>query len=327
MIDELAAGVIDGNRRALGKAITLVESRNYEHRIQASKLMDKIMPKTGNSIRLGISGTPGVGKSTFIESAGKEILGKGYKLAVLAVDPSSPRSKGSILGDKTRMQYLSAHKDTFIRPSPAGRELGGVASRTREAILLCEAAGYDFILVETVGVGQSEYVVNSMVDLFVYLQLPNAGDQLQAIKKGILEVANVILINKSDGKNIQSARRAKADLDLALNLIYQNDHESKPQVSLISSLEETGIDQFVTEVLKSIELRRNDNRFITARKEQAAEWYAEEVKRLFLDRIFEDEDVKAKYQSLIDRVRNLKLSPKQAALRFVQYREKMRDLR
>ena len=316
MTQNLAQSIISGNRRALGKGITLIESTRPEHRVEACTLMDQIMPHTGKSIRIGISGTPGVGKSTFIEALGKYVLKKNYRLAVLAVDPSSPIGSGSILGDKTRMQYLSAHKNTFIRPSPSKGHLGGVASKTREAILLCEAAGYDFIIVETVGVGQSEFVVNSMVDQFLFLQLPNSGDQLQGIKKGILELANFILVNKCDGTHVQAAKRAKVDLDLALNLIYQSRPDEKPDVKLISSLEETGLDEVLEHIEALIDSSKKNSAFESRRKNQAVHWFEEEVRDSLLRELFSIESIKIKYDKEKDLVENLQKSSRQAAAEF-----------
>ncbi len=201
--------ILDGNRRALAKAITLVESHLPEHIEQAQALLDQVLPHTGNSLRIGISGVPGVGKSTFIEAFGLYLISQGKKVAVLAVDPSSPLAGGSILGDKTRMEHLARDERAFIRPSPTSGSLGGVANKTRESILLVEAAGYDVVLVETVGVGQSEYEVAGMVDFFTVLMLPNAGDELQGIKKGILELADALLINKADGDSVNLAEKTK----------------------------------------------------------------------------------------------------------------------
>ena len=233
--------ILKGNRRALAKAITLIESKLDEHRVESGKLLEELLPHTGKSIRLGISGTPGVGKSTFIESFGTYLISKGHKVAVLAVDPSSPINGGSIMGDKTRMEHLSNNEGAFIRPSPTSGSLGGVAQKTRESILLCEAAGFDIILIETVGVGQSEFEVASMVDFFMVLMLPNAGDELQGIKKGILELADSIVINKVDGDSINLATQTKSHYQSALGIIHPTSFW-KPEVQLISSLENKNID-------------------------------------------------------------------------------------
>lgn len=218
-VSALADGVAAGDRRSLARAITLVESTRTDHRAAAETLLETLMPATGKSIRVGISGVPGVGKSTFIESFGAQVTDKGYKLAVLAVDPSSKRSGGSILGDKTRMEHLSRNRNAFIRPSPAGVTLGGVARRTREAMLVCEAAGFDVILVETVGVGQSETAVAEMTDMFLLLLLPGGGDELQGLKKGIVELADMILVNKADGDLLETAKRSVAEYTSALRML------------------------------------------------------------------------------------------------------------
>lgn len=233
--------ILSGNRRALAKAITLIESKRDDHRVKGQELLEKVLPSSGKSIRIGITGTPGVGKSTFIESFGLYLISQGHKVAVLAVDPSSPISGGSIMGDKTRMEMLSQNENAFIRPSPSSGSLGGVAGKTRETALLCEAAGYDVILIETVGVGQSEYEVASMVDFFLVLMLPNAGDELQGIKKGILELADSIVINKVDGESVNLASQTKSHYTGALQIIHPTSFW-RPEVQLISSLENKNID-------------------------------------------------------------------------------------
>lgn len=241
-LDALASGIEAGQRRALARGITLVESAHPGHRRQAEALLTRLLPQTGRSVRLGISGVPGVGKSTFIEAFGLAGLGQGNRLAVLAVDPSSKRSGGSVLGDKTRMQELSRHPGAFIRPSPAGSTLGGVARRTREAMLLCEAAGYDVIVVETVGVGQSETAVADMTDMFLLLLLPGGGDDLQGIKKGIVELADLILVNKADGEMAHAAQRSAGDYRNALHLLRPTSPLWRPEVLTCSAQEGRGID-------------------------------------------------------------------------------------
>ena len=248
-LTDLAAGVRAGNIRSLAKAITLVESRNLDHSIAATTLLDDLLPDTGKAIRIGISGVPGAGKSTFIEAFGLYLTGKGHKVAVLAVDPSSQRSGGSILGDKTRMEELSRDERAFIRPSPAGDTLGGVARKTRETMLICEAAGYDVIIVETVGVGQSEITVASMVDFFLLLQLPNAGDELQGIKRGVMEIADAIVVNKAEGDNRPRADLARQQCVNALHMLApKSDHWQVP-VLLCSALQREG----VAEVWQTVE--------------------------------------------------------------------------
>lgn len=241
-IEQIEAGIRDGDRRALAKGITLVESQKPEHRQQAQQILEQLLPDTGRSIRLGISGVPGVGKSTFIEALGQHVLAQGHRLAVLAVDPSSQRSGGSILGDKTRMEQLCRQQQAFIRPSPSGETLGGVAGKTRETMLLCEAAGYDVIFVETIGIGQSEITVASMVDFFLLLQLANAGDELQGIKKGVMEVADAIVINKADGDNLAAAQLAAQQLENALHILRPKTPSWQVPVHTCSALEQQGID-------------------------------------------------------------------------------------
>lgn len=236
-------GIINGDMRLLSKAITLIESSNQEHHKQSQEIVEKCLPYAGNSVRIGITGVPGVGKSTFIESFGKSITSKNYKLAVLAIDPSSNRTKGSILGDKTRMVDLSADENAFIRPSPSSGSLGGVARKTRESIILCEAAGFDVIFVETVGVGQSEIAVHSMVDFFLLLMLAGAGDELQGIKRGIMEMADAILINKADGNNVHMANLAKTQYRSALHLFPPTESGWVPVVETCSAQTGENVDK------------------------------------------------------------------------------------
>jgi LAO/AO transport system kinase len=276
--EDLADKLRAGDRRALARAITLVESTRADHRHEAQKLLAAIMPETGRAIRLGMSGAPGVGKSTFIEALGKHVTGLGHKVAVLAVDPSSARSGGSILGDKTRMEELSRDPAAFIRPSPAGATLGGVARRTREAMLLVEAAGFDVVLIETVGVGQSETAVADMVDMFLLLQSPGGGDDLQGIKRGIMELADLIVVNKADGPLEQPAKLAQSQYVSALKLMRPRSPNWKPHVLLTSALNNKGIGEvwdavtnFETIMLDTGELRAN-------RAEQARAWMWNEIR-------------------------------------------------
>lgn len=238
---ELADLVRSGDTMWLARAITLVESTKPEHRVQAAELLTALMPFTGGSDRIGLTGVPGVGKSTFIDQFGSNLTAAGHKVAVLAVDPSSQRTGGAILGDKTRMERLSADPNAFVRPSPAGRSLGGVARATREAILLCEAAGFDVVLVETVGVGQSETTVSEMVDIFVVLMLAGAGDELQGIKRGVLEIADLIAVNKADGDNVKRARMAAADYRRAIHLMTPASPNWTPPVLTCSALTDEGL--------------------------------------------------------------------------------------
>ena len=258
-----------GKRRALAKAITLLESSRADHRARADALLNALLPHTGHGMRLGISGVPGVGKSTFIETLGLALIAKGHRVAVLAIDPSSSVSGGSILGDKTRMEQLSVNEAAYIRPSPASGTLGGVAEKTREAMLVCEAAGFDVVIVETVGVGQSETAVASMTDLFVLLQLPNAGDDLQAIKKGVMELADLVVINKAD-IDPDAATRAQAHITSSLRLFAHPD--SAPRVLLMSALKNDGFDSFWAAV-EAFHTRRHANgEFAARRKDQALAW-------------------------------------------------------
>ena len=242
-VEKLAAALRASDRRALARAITLVESSRTDHRKKAEALLARLLPATGGSLRLGISGAPGVGKSTFIEALGLLVIAAGHRVAVLAVDPSSKRSGGSILGDKTRMPELSRREEAFVRPSPGGKTLGGVARRTREAILLVEAAGFDVVIVETIGVGQSETAVADMVDIFLLLLAPGAGDDLQGIKKGIVELADLVVVNKADGDLKPAALRAVADYRNALRLLRPASTEAAPEVVPVSALHNEGIDR------------------------------------------------------------------------------------
>lgn len=260
-----------GDRRSLAKAITLVESKRDDHRQQAQQVLEQILPFTGHSIRIGITGVPGVGKSTFIEAFGLHLIKQGKKVAVLAVDPSSPVAGGSILGDKTRMEMLSREDHAFIRPSPSEGSLGGVAHKTRETMLLCEAAGYDVILVETVGVGQSEYEVASMVDFFLVLMLPNAGDELQGIKKGILELANALVINKADGESMNLARQTQQHYQNAFHLLKDNSFWT-PRVMSCSALEQKNIDTIWEMILEFQKVAQESGIFKQNRHQQNAQW-------------------------------------------------------
>ena len=272
-------------RRSMAKAITLLESTLAEHRTQADAFLTELLPHTGQAFRLGISGVPGVGKSTFIEVLGIYLIEQGHRVAVLTVDPSSTVSGGSILGDKTRMELLSVHEKAYIRPSPSSGTLGGVAEKTREAMLVCEAAGYDIVIVETVGVGQSEIAVASMTDLFVLMQLPNAGDDLQAIKKGVMELADLVVINKAD-LDVDAATRAQAQITSALRLLGQHGHPDhahhdpkiwQPQVLQISALKSTGLEDFWRTVIQFKTLQTANGRLTARRAQQAQAWMWERI--------------------------------------------------
>ncbi|MBA2963255.1 MULTISPECIES: methylmalonyl Co-A mutase-associated GTPase MeaB [Ramlibacter] len=283
MAHPLAGAVVDGEgaqqRRAIAKAITLLESTRPDHRVQADVLLTELLPHTGTSFRLGISGVPGVGKSTFIEALGLHLIAQGHKVAVLTIDPSSSVSGGSILGDKTRMEHLSVHPMAYIRPSPSSGTLGGVAEKTREAMLVCEAAGYDVVIVETVGVGQSETAVAGMTDMFVLMQLPNAGDDLQAIKKGVMELADLVVINKAD-LDADAATRAQAQITSALRLFSQHGRERgawHPQVLQLSALRNTGIEAFWAAVVRFRQVRTDEGRLQERRRHQAMAWMWERI--------------------------------------------------
>lgn len=260
-----------GNRRALAKAITLIESKRDIDRERSQEVLQQLLPDTGKSIRIGITGIPGVGKSTFIESFGMFLIKQGKKVAVLAVDPSSPIAGGSILGDKTRMELLSREENAYIRPSPSEGALGGVAQKTRETMLLCEAAGYDVIIVETVGVGQSEFEVASMVDFFLVLMMPNAGDELQGIKKGIMELADSLVINKCDGESINLAKRTRSQYQSAVNLLHYTSFWT-PRVLMCSSTESTGIDEVWGMVVDYYFMAQENDAFDKKRARQNVQW-------------------------------------------------------
>ena len=284
---DLAEKIIARDRRALSRAITLVESRREDHRAQAADLLDQLRGQSSQAIRIGLSGTPGVGKSTFIESFGMMLIAQGLRVAVLAVDPSSARSGGSILGDKTRMDRLSREKNAFIRPSPSQSHLGGVARRTREAIELCEAAGFDVVLIETVGVGQSETVVAEMSDLFILLMAPAGGDELQGVKRGIMEMADMILVNKADGDLKPAAMRTCADYSGALRLLRHRpqDPDGFPKAVTVSALEEQGLKDAWDEMTKLTDWRREQGHFDSRRAEQQRYWFEEEVRQALLTQL------------------------------------------
>jgi LAO/AO transport system kinase len=280
----LLGGDLPAQRRAIAKAITLLESTRADHRVQADTLLTALLPHASRSLRLGISGVPGVGKSTFIEALGLYLIDKGHRVAVLAVDPSSSVSGGSILGDKTRMEHLSVHEKAYIRPSPSSGTLGGVAEKTREAMLVCEAAGYDVVIVETVGVGQSETAVQGMTDMFVLMQLPNAGDDLQAIKKGVMELADLVVINKSD-IDPNAALRAQAQITSSLRLLGLNGNPNDPhstnhwhpQVIRLSALQGEGLDGFWAAVSQFRILQTANGQWDSRRQSQALAWMWERV--------------------------------------------------
>ena len=312
-MSEIAENLRNGDRRALARAITLVESQRADHRAQAQSLLNAILPDTGNSVRVGISGTPGVGKSTFIEVFGKLLTGLGHKVAVLTVDPSSKRTGGSILGDKTRMEELVRDENAFIRPSPSGGSLGGVARRTREAMLLCEAAGFDVILIETVGVGQSETTVAEMVDVFMLLLAPAGGDELQGIKRGIMELADIIVINKADGDLKATASRAAAEYKGAVGLMRPKSKHWRPEVLMISALQKQGIDELWAAIGRYREARSIEGELQQQRSEQAVAWMWAELGDSLMSRFKEHPKIAAWLPELETDVKNGKIDPTVAA--------------
>lgn len=317
-IQDLAKSVSAGQRRALARAITLVESAREDHRQQASELL-QALPASREALRIGLSGTPGVGKSTFIESFGLMLVEKGLRVAVLAVDPSSTRSGGSILGDKTRMDRLARHPRAFIRPSPSQTHLGGVARRSREAVALCEAAGFDVVLIETVGVGQSETVVSEMSDVFLLLLAPAGGDELQGVKRGIMEIADMIVVNKADGDLKPAATRTCADYAGALRLLRKRpqDPEGYPRATMVSALEENGLSDVWADIETLIKWRKENGFWKSTRAAQARYWFAEEVRTGLLEQL-ETLDARKAMATLADSVAAKKMTPTAAAHTFLQ---------
>jgi len=312
-VDLLFENLRDGSVSALSQAITLVESTASRDSAFAKAILQKTLPHSGNSFRLGITGVPGVGKSTFIETLGAKVVSSGKKLAVLAIDPSSNISRGSILGDKTRMEELVKSDRAFIRPSPAGTTLGGVARKTREAIILCEAAGYDFIIIETVGVGQSETAVHSMTDFFLLLKLAGAGDDLQGIKRGIMEMADGIAINKADGENATAAKHAKREFKNALHLMPAKDHGYDTKVYTCSGLKDQGIEGLYEEVLEFYKFAKNNGSFESKRKDQELYWLHQTVEDLLKACFYENEQVQAQQKGIEQKVLDKKMTPFEAA--------------
>jgi LAO/AO transport system kinase len=315
---ELAAGVESGDRRALARAITLVESTRHDHRRDAVALLDALFPRTGKALRVGISGAPGVGKSTFIEALGLHLVRAGHRVAVLAVDPSSARSGGSILGDKTRMEELAREPDAFIRPSPSGGTLGGVARRTREVMLVCEASGFDVVLVETVGVGQSETEVDDMVDVFVLLVSPGGGDELQGIKRGVTELADVVAVTKADGELAGHAQQAAADYRHALHLLRSRHKGWTVPVLLASALKGDGVEATWDAVTSCRSNLEASGELAAMRGDQAVRWMWAEVTASLVERLDGDASVAARREALQHQVQTGQLSPSAAANELVQ---------
>lgn len=311
--DNLAALIRSGDRSGLARAITLVESTRQDHRSQAQQLLLELSPDGGNALRVGITGVPGVVKSTTIEALGMYLIEQGHRVAVLAVDPSSTRTGGSILGDKTRMGRLSVHPDAYIRPSPTSGTLGGVAKATRETVVLLEAAGFDVILIETVGVGQSEVTVANMVDTFVFLTLARTGDQLQGIKKGVLELADIVVVNKADGEHAIEAKKAARELSGALRLIYPHDTLWRPPVLTMSALENNGVSEMWDTVLQHRAVLTEAGEFEAKRRRQQVDWMWAMVRDAVLDRVLNAPDVKASRADIEQQVREGTLTPALAA--------------
>ncbi len=311
-INEFVDGILSSNISYVSKAITLVESTKPEHQEQAQQIINAIIKHSGNSIRVGITGVPGVGKSTFIESFGLEVIKHGHKLAVLAVDPSSKISKGSILGDKTRMEQLAVHPSAFIRPSPSSGSLGGITKKTKESIIICEAAGYNYILIETVGVGQSETLVHQLTDFFLLLMLAGAGDELQGIKRGIMEMADAIVITKADGTNADKAKMARSEYANALHLFPPTESSWIPEALMCSSLESKGI----TEVFEMIEKYRRhtitNNYFYKKRQFQNKQWFHQTLNDLIIDKFYSDASIKNKIISIESDIENNLVNPYEA---------------
>lgn len=293
--DDLVKGIRNGDKRLIAKAITLVESKKSEHRSQAEDLLKKIIPFAGKSIRVGITGVPGAGKSTFIENFGRLAISHGKKVAVLAIDPSSSLNKGSILGDKTRMEELAKEENAFIRPSPSSGFLGGVANTTYETMLVCEAAGYDFILIETVGVGQSEVLVADITDVFLFLKIIGGGDELQGIKRGIMEMVDVIFINKVDESNLQKAKNTKLELKRALDFLPAKEKDWKVPVLLGSALKNEGLQEVFEKITSFIDLKKKNNSFEQIRRKQSEKRYEYWVQEYLLQLMKRDGNLEAAY--------------------------------
>jgi LAO/AO transport system kinase len=316
---DFVSGITAGDRVKLSQAITLIESTRIAHTKLAQKIVEGCLPFSGKSLRIGITGAPGVGKSSFIESFGTQITQLGRKIAVLAIDPSSQISRGSILGDKTRMQNLSSNPNAFIRPSPAGTSLGGVATKTRESIVLCEAAGFDTIIVETVGVGQSETVVHSMTDFFLYLILPGAGDELQGIKRGIVEMADLVAVNKADGDRIMSAKQAKAYYKNALHLFPQKSNGWTPKATICSTVTGLGIAEIWQTILAYQSTTKECGFFDSNRQAQSAFWLKENIQMLIQDVFINDPEIKLVYAQLEANVLKGVESPYGAASQLLEH--------
>ncbi|WP_100616169.1 methylmalonyl Co-A mutase-associated GTPase MeaB [Confluentibacter citreus] len=311
-------GVLSGNRVILSRAITIIESNLESDKLLAKDIIQAILPASGNSIRIGVTGVPGVGKSTFIEVFGKHIIDQGHKVAILSIDPSSQRSKGSILGDKTRMEALSNLENAYIRPSASGDTLGGVANKTAESMLLCEAAGYDVVLIETVGVGQSETAVHGMTDFFLLLMLAGAGDELQGIKKGIMEMADMVVINKADGDNVKQSELARLQYQNALHIFPQSESGWMPVVSTASSTKNIGVDVVWDEIKKYTELVRENGYFDKNRNHQKIRWMYNNINEALKHLFYGSKDIANQLSDLEKQIISSEISPVKAAQDIIE---------
>jgi LAO/AO transport system kinase len=315
---ELLEGIRSGNKRLIAKAITLVESKKAEHRQQAEELLKEVMPFTGNSIRVGVTGVPGAGKSTFIENFGRLVIANGKKVAVLAIDPSSSINKGSILGDKTRMEELAKEENAFIRPSPSSGFLGGVANTTFETMMICEAAGYDYILIETVGVGQSEVLVADITDVFLFLKIIGGGDELQGIKRGIMEMVDLIFINKVDQDNFQKAKNTRLELKRALDFIPPKEKDWKVPVLLGSALSNEGLSEVFEKIDEFITLKKKTRRFDEVRNQQAEKRFEYWVQEYILSEMKKSNSLEKAYLQHKKNASALVSNPSTEAKLFVE---------
>ena len=318
-LKKLSEDLRSGNSTALSRAITLIESQNNKHQAQVKQLIEACLPHAGDAIRIGITGVPGVGKSTFIESLGLHLINKGHKVAVLAVDPSSSVSNGSILGDKTRMEKLVQSSNAFIRPTASGTSLGGVARKTRESIILCEAAGYDIILIETVGVGQSETAVHSMTDFFLLLKLAGAGDELQGIKRGIIEMADAIVINKADGQNLDAAKRAKVEFNRALHMYPPKNNHWTPKVLLTSALKKKGIDKTWELISKFINHVKANHHFELNRLAQNKYWLHQSIEDQLKREFYSNPSIAKALEIELKKIENKQTTAFEAANDLLKY--------
>ncbi len=312
-VDKFVSEILNSNISYLSRAITLVESNNSKHQAKANLILEQCLPHSNKSVRIGITGVPGVGKSTFIEVFGKYLTRLGKKVAVLAIDPSSSIQKGSILGDKTRMETLVNDENAFIRPSPSGESLGGVARKTRETITLCEAAGFDVIIIETVGVGQSETTVHSMVDFFLLLKLANAGDELQGIKRGIIEMADAIAINKADGLNVKETNLAKTEFANALHLFPAKESDWIPKVLTCSALDNKGIDAIYKMISEYFSMTKKNGYFHQKRNSQNKNWLLETIDNELKNEFYQNEKVLESMKEFIKKIEDHEINPFQAA--------------